>query len=684
MTVPRPASRPFARPRQWMLDNLSIRWRLALWIASLLALALLLFSVLVYTLAQTQFQNSVRDDIRQRAELIAGALQKEASANGGNSSAPFGGAATPSATAAPAPTPTPQPTITIPGAPPVNVTPTLVPTPNPKTAQNIQHQLAITVPDVLGRLDISFEVLDTSGQPQYLTPSLTGVGLPLDAAAIAKGLGGVPTSYTMRGTSSLLAVYVQPVALPGPSTASTPGSTGNAAGTTPQGATPQGTTPTPTASGTPSPVSQRIVAVVLVAKPLDDINGALATLSHLLLFVSLALVAFAVLGGLFIAKGGLRPIAEVTSAARSIATNAHAAGLDTRVGYRGTRDEVGELVATFNDMLAAIEQSATAQRQFVANASHELRAPLMTIKGSLELLQRRPEIAEGERRVMIQEAFAEAERMALLVNDLLLLARVDAAVSAISGLREPWLDEQLRGRREPVELDQLAMAIFRQGRSQLRAKRKDLHLIVTDLEPVTVLGDPAQLRQVALIILDNAIKYTPARGKIRISATRQGDQAAFSVADTGIGIGPEDQPHIFERFYRADHARARDEHGSGLGLAIAKWIAGAHGGDIGVQSQMGQGSTFTLLLPALPDPEGGRRTGPHAARAAAKDGRDGVPARAPLARLARTISHPISRPRAGPRGKSERDAKRDAKPAGKPADAKHGSDSRQPRGRRPK
>jgi signal transduction histidine kinase len=358
-----------------------------------------------------------------------------------------------------------------------------------------------------------------------------------------------------------------------------------------------------------------------------------------------------------IARSGLRPIADVTLAAQSIAANAHGPGLGTRVNYRGVQDDVGALVSTFNDMLAAIERVTSAQRRFVADASHELRAPLMTIKGSLEMLRRAPDLPEEQRRAMIQDSFAEAERMAGLVSDLLLLARVDAVSSGTYGLHETWLDEQLRGRRERVELDQLVMGIFRQGRSQLRAKRKDLSLIVTNLEPITVMGDPGQLRQAALILLDNAIKYTPPSGKIRLSASRNGDLAAISITDTGIGIDPADRPHIFERFFRADRARERDEYGSGLGLSIAKWIAEAHQGDISVHSQPGQGSTFTLLLPALPGAERAVDTRPSTgvrvpklsapSATEAENGHNPIHAIYPLARLARSVS----RPRAGANGK---------------------------------
>nr|MBF6592277.1 HAMP domain-containing histidine kinase [Ktedonobacterales bacterium] len=460
----------------------------------------------------------------------------------------------------------------------------------------------------------------------------------------------------MRSKSSLLEIYVQPIALAQPSATAT-GS--------------RAVTASPTASPTATPTKQRVVGLVLVARPLDDVNGTLGTLARLLIFGDVIAIVSAYAGGWLIARSGLRPVADVTRAARAIAADAHGARLGTRVTYRGVQDDVGALVSTFNDMLAAIERVSDAQRRFVADASHELRAPLMTIKGSLELLGRAPDLPEQERHAMIQDAFTEAERMAVLVSDMLLLARVDAASSGTYGLHEAWLDEQLRGRREPIEVDELVMGIFRQGRAQLRAKRKDLHLIVTNLEPITVMGDPGQLRQAALILLDNAIKYTPAGGKVRISAARNGKLAALSIADTGIGIEPEDRPHIFERFYRADRARERDEQGSGLGLAIAKWIATAHHGEISIHSQPGQGSTFTLLVPALPGTTRAADTRPSGAHGAPRSGGP-IHAIYPLARLARSVS----RPHTERADKAERE--------GRQVEGKSRGETRPPRGKRPK
>jgi signal transduction histidine kinase len=463
---------------------------------------------------------------------------------------------------------------------------------------------------VLGRLDLGFEVLDVKLQPKFKSLALTGGDLPLNSAVITQALQGTPGMYTMHSTSpgntqSLLAIYVQPITLTSESASTRAGTADSAANAT--GAA------SATATLSPSDASQEIIGVVLVAKPLDDMNSALSTLSRLLIVGSIIALLFALLGGWFIAESGLRPVSSVTRAARAIAASAHRAGLGTRVSYSGPRDEVGELVTTFNEMLEALERVSNAQRRFVADASHELRAPLMTIKTTFDFLRHAPDLPADERQEMIEDGYGEAERMSTLVNDMLLLARVDAANGGKYGLRENWLDDQLRGRREPVELDQLAMEVFRQGQGLVQARRKNLRFSVLNLEPVTVLGDPGQLRQLALILIDNAIKYTHAGGKIRIAVSRNGQLAAFSVTDTGIGIPAEARPHIFERFYRADQARAREQQGSGLGLAIGKWIAEAHKGEISVNSQEGQGSTFTVLLPAIRWSEGWPATSPQVA-----------------------------------------------------------------------
>lgn len=234
--------------------------------------------------------------------------------------------------------------------------------------------------------------------------------------------------------------------------------------------------------------------------------------------------------------------------------------------------------------------------------------------------------------------------MSSLVSDLLLLARVDAA-SASRGARATLIDEKLSGRRERVEMDQFAMDLYRSGLAQLRALHKHLNLSVTEIAPVAVNADPGQIRQLGMILLDNAIKYTPRDGHIRIAVSQIGPFATFTISDSGIGINEDDLPHIYERFYRADVARERDEHGSGLGLAIARWIIETHHGEIKVESRPGRGTTFTVLLPAVK--RIGDQTAPKIATGRRKRVRPSpisFEAIRPLARFAQSVSRPVSRP----------------------------------------
>ncbi|HEX6543150.1 MAG TPA: HAMP domain-containing sensor histidine kinase [Ktedonobacterales bacterium] len=630
-----PDSRPLSRSdllthlRRRLLAHVSIRQRLALWYATLLALTLVMFSVIVYTVAQNQLQTSVNEEIKNRASYIAGALQGAQDAVGQPAATTPTLTPSPSASVAPSPSPapsstaTPNPTQTgTAGASPSATVPepSPIPTVDPKSSAKIENILKSRA-GVLGRIDLPFEVLNVKGTTKFVAPVIKDVGLPLNVPVIDQALQGTPGMYTAPApgnTGSLLAIYVQPITVADasvPPAAGSPSDAGNPTGTAGSSSNVGSPTDTalPTATISPNTASQQVIGVVLVAKPLDDMNSALNTLSRLLIVGSIIAVLFALIGGWFIAESGMRPVSSVTRAARAIAASAHRAGLGTRVNYSGPRDEIGELVVTFNEMLEALERVSSAQRRFVADASHELRAPLTTIKTTFDFLRQAPDLPGEDRQEMLEDGYGEAERMAALVNDLLLLARVDAADGAKYGLRENWLDDQLRGRREPVELDQLAMEVFRQGQALVEARRKNIHFSVLNLEPVTVLGDPGQLRQLAVILIDNAIKYTPAGGKIRIAVSRNGNLAAFSITDTGIGIPPEARPHIFERFYRADQARVRDQQGSGLGLAIGKWIAETHQGEISVHSQPGQGSTFTVLLPAIRWSEGWPATSPQQA-----------------------------------------------------------------------
>jgi len=277
-----------------------------------------------------------------------------------------------------------------------------------------------------------------------------------------------------------------------------------------------------------------------------------------------------------IAGGALRPIADLTRTARAIAQSR---SFSRRVENTGSGDEVGELGVTFNEMLSNLEEAYAAQQRFIADASHELRTPLTSVRANLELLGRQGELLPPpERNVLLRAASDETERMSRLVSDLLSLARADAGQ---------------RLQKRAVELDRLLLEACRQA----KLLAKDTRLVIGEIDEVTVQGDPDRLKQLLLVLVDNAIRYTPPGGQISLSLRKDAGKAILEVADTGTGISGEDLPHIFERFYRANKARASDDTGTGLGLAIAKWIVGEHGGEIAVASLPGQGTTFTIRLP---------------------------------------------------------------------------------------
>ncbi len=252
--------------------------------------------------------------------------------------------------------------------------------------------------------------------------------------------------------------------------------------------------------------------------------------------------------------------------------------------YRGPQDEIGRLASTFNMMLErlssarrSLEDAYAAQLRFVADVSHELRTPLTTIRGNLELLQR---IGGGsqEQKEIVSDAADESGRMVRLVHNLLVLARAEAGRHI---------------EKCAVRLDDVVQAVARQapllGEAGFEAKGLDL------LKDAVVQGDEDYLRQLPLILLDNAFKFTPASGTVTLTGLHEDGWWGVRVSDTGPGIAPKDLEHIFDRFYQAGNLRIG---GSGLGLAIAHWITAEHGGRIEVASDLGRGSSFTCWLPA--------------------------------------------------------------------------------------
>ena len=317
--------------------------------------------------------------------------------------------------------------------------------------------------------------------------------------------------------------------------------------------------------------------------PLGRLDASITAYRALLLVLGLAGLAAALLGGWAIAGGALRPVAHMTRAAGTITQSRD---LSHRIPTPQHHDELGRLAATFNAMLASIETAYQAQQRFVSDASHELRAPLTAIQGNLELLRRHPNLSSVDRDEALGEAEREASRLTRLVADLLALARADAGVTL---------------QRRSVALDEVVLDTFRIARQLARGQE----LVLDPFEPAQVMGDEDRLKQLLLILLDNALKYTPAGGRVTLGLRHLRTTAEVHVRDTGVGIGAEDLPHVFERFYRADPARNRDSGGTGLGLPIARWIARQHGGDVTLESQLEQGSIATVRLPLMLVDSGG-------------------------------------------------------------------------------
>ncbi len=320
---------------------------------------------------------------------------------------------------------------------------------------------------------------------------------------------------------------------------------------------------------------------VLAAGPLERIDASVERFRLLVWVLSVVGTGATLACATLMAGRALRPISALTDTASAIARSRR---FTSRIPVAVRQDELGRLATTFNVMLTSLEEAFAAQQRFVSDASHELRAPLTAIQANLDLVEQRPAMSEDDRREAIAEAARETRRLAHVVADLLTLARADALVPV---------------RRQQVELDRVVMDAFAEARHFASGHQ----LRVEHLDPVIVQGDAGRLKQLLLALLDNAIKYTPPAGTVALRLDKLDQSVQVSIRDTGPGIAADDLPHVFERFYRADPARARDPGGTGLGLPIAQWIAHEHAGELSLASTVGQGTTATLILPLSTGPD---------------------------------------------------------------------------------
>ncbi len=338
----------------------------------------------------------------------------------------------------------------------------------------------------------------------------------------------------------------------------------------------------------------RRVAVNDVALTIVALQTGLSERSLLATFLQAVAVAIplalrlAGVGGYFLARRGLEPVVDMGREASSIDSR----HLGARLATRQTGDELDELAAVFNDMLDRLERSFVQQKRFMADASHELRTPIASLRAAtgIALSQPRTSVEYETALVHVRD---EARRLSLIVDDLFTLARLD--------------DQGQHVHRESFFLEELVMGCV--GSVRPLAQERGVRIEFTPDAEARCMGDPMLLDRLITNLLDNAIKHTPSGGMVRVEVARTGDECVVRVIDTGSGIPHDAQPHIFDRFFRAEAARTRsdrDESGGGLGLSIAWQIARAHGGELNLVHSDVRGTEFALSLPST-DPNGTAR-----------------------------------------------------------------------------
>jgi heavy metal sensor kinase len=329
----------------------------------------------------------------------------------------------------------------------------------------------------------------------------------------------------------------------------------------------------------------RVPYIVMVGNSLDDTDEELSFLREILFSVVPLGLLVAGLGGWFLARQSLAPVVAMAERARRLGVG----DVGGRLPVANPRDELGQLAGTFNELLGRLGASLEQQRLFMADASHELRTPVATARTAAGVALQRPHRDEAEYRDTLEIIEQQTARLSRIVDDMFLLARADAGNFPI--------------RKTPMYLDEVLGDVVRAARVLATPRQVDIRLVSE--EGLAATGDEEMIKRMIVNVLDNAVRHAPAGSVVDVRLQRGGAGYEVAVSDRGPGIPEPAQPHIFERFYRADPARSRaNDSGAGLGLALARWIARAHDGDVWLLRSSGEGTTFVMSIAAGLPPDG--------------------------------------------------------------------------------
>ena len=388
-----------------------------------------------------------------------------------------------------------------------------------------------------GNLNKFYRIYDGSGNVGSRSKNISASQFPLSQTAYAEALEGRNSYETFKvGAQQPIRVITMPILLEG-----------------------------------------KLINLVQVGTSLEAVQETLRNLKIFLFTAVPSVLILAALFARFMARRALKPISRIIDTAREIGQGQE---LSKRIPVLKIKDELGQLALTFNEMMNRLENSFAQMRQFSSDASHELRTPLTVLKGQNELVLSKQRKLE-EYQEVISSNLEEINYMSKVLEDLFVLSKSD--------------ENQVDLDCKPVDLRALVEEVCKHA--EVLAEEKNMKIVIAFLEPTEVKGDEVRLRQMVWNVLQNGIKYTQRGGELKIALQNKDKFALLSIQDTGIGIPEEDLPLIFNRFYRVDKARTRDEGGSGLGLSICKQIAEAHKGKIEVESKLGVGTRFKIRLP---------------------------------------------------------------------------------------